>query len=254
MIEIFQGDNLEVLASDDIPLVHLIYIDPPFNTGKTQKGSSGASYTDSHDDYLGWLRPRIIAGREKLEPYGSFFLHLDPRESHYAKVLCDEIFGRDCFQNEIIWAYDYGGRSKRKWSSKHDVILWYTKHPKLYTYNYHAIDRVPYMAPGLVGPEKAALGKTPTDVWWHTIVPTMGKEKTGYPTQKPLGLLKRIVAVHSHPTDILLDYFAGSGSFGEAGEVLGRDTYLVDNSPTAVETMANRFISRGLEFTAHSPP
>jgi site-specific DNA-methyltransferase (adenine-specific) len=178
---------------------------------------------------------------------------VDCREVHYVKVLLDSVFGRASFMNEIIWAYDYGGRSKNRWPAKHDNILWYAKDPKRYTFNYAAMPRIPYLAPGLVGPEKAARGKTPTDVWWHTIVPTAGREKTGYPTQKPLGLLKRIVEVHSHPGDLLLDFFAGSGTFGEAAARAGRDFLLVDNNPEAVRIMSARLAFAKPEIIVGAP-
>jgi len=171
---------------------------------------------------------------------GSLFLHLDPRESHYAKVLLDGIFGRASFMNEIVWAYDYGGRSKRRWPAKHDTVLWYAKDPAHYTFDYEAIDRIPYMAPGLVTPEKAERGKTPTDVWWQTVVPTAGSERTGYPTQKPLAILERIVRVHSRPGDVVADLFAGSGTTGEAAARNGRGFLLVDSNAEAIEVMARR--------------
>ncbi len=243
----------------------LIYIDPPFNTGKTQartqlktvrddagdrEGYQGKryrsikvgtkQYVDTFEDYLGFLEPRLEAAARLLKPDGSFFLHLDYREVHYAKVLCDGIFGRDSFINEIIWAYDYGARSKKKWSAKHDNILWYAKDPKNYTYRFEDIDRIPYMAPGLVTKEKAARGKTPTDTWWHTIVSPNGKEKTGYPTQKPLGVINRIIRLHSNPGDRVLDFFAGSGTFGEAAVRQGRSAVLVDSQEEAVAVMAKR--------------
>jgi site-specific DNA-methyltransferase (adenine-specific) len=244
----------------------LIYIDPPFNTGKKQSrtqtsttanengdriGFKGQRYrttvhgtkafTDAFDDFLGFLTPRLEEAHRLLTPDGSLFVHLDYREIHYVKVQLDEIFGRDSFMNEIIWAYDYGARSTKKWSAKHDSILWYVKDPKSYVFNFDEMDRIPYMAPGLVGPEKAARGKTPTDVWWHTIVSPNGKEKTGYPTQKPLGILQRIVKVHSQPGDNLMDFFAGSGSFGETAAMLGRNVTLIDENPEAIEVMRNRF-------------
>ena len=201
-------------------------------------GSS--SYADHHDDYLGFLEPRLREAHRVLAPNGSFFLHIDYREAHYCKVLLDEIFGRASFMNEIIWAYDYGARSKRKWPAKHDTIFWYAKNPRAYTFNFDEMDRIPYMAPGLVGEAKAARGKTPTDVWWHTIVSPTGGEKTGYPTQKPLGVLERIVKVHSNPGDTVLDFFAGSGTTGEAAARNGRNYILVDSSPEAARVMADR--------------
>ncbi len=265
---ILHGDSLtllrEKIANDSI---NLIYIDPPFNTGKTRqqtriqvaqdkkgdrigfqgqryktlRAEKGAgSYSDSFDDYLAFLKPRLVEARRVLKSSGSFFLHLDWRESHYCKILCDEIFGRESFMNEIVWAYDFGGRSKRKWSAKHDVIFWYAKDPRDYVFNYDEVDRIPYMAPGLVGREKAALGKTLTDVWWHTIVPTNSREKTGYPNQKPLGILERIVRVHSRRGDVCLDFFAGSGSFGAAAARHGRRFILIDINVEAVSVMRSR--------------
>lgn len=198
------------------------------------------SYSDSFDDYMGFLDPRLREAHRLLKPDGSLFFHIDYREVHYCKVLLDSIFGRASFQNEIIWAYDYGARTKKKWPAKHDNILWYSKDPEDYVFNYDEMDRIPYMAPGLVGPEKAARGKTPTDSWWHTIVSPNGKEKTGYPTQKPRGLLDRFVKVHSNPGDSLLDFFAGSGSFGESAIVHGRNVTLIDSNTDAIDVMLNR--------------
>jgi site-specific DNA-methyltransferase (adenine-specific) len=262
---IILGDNLEVLPRLPDASFELIYIDPPFNTGRARKlqrlrtvrdhegdrtGYGGAryrtvklgsqSFADAHDDYLAFLEPRLLHVPRLLAPTGSFFLHVDPREVHYCKVLCDLVLGRDNFMNEIVWAYDFGGRSRRRWPAKHDNILWYVRDPQRYTFEHAAIDRIPYMAPGLVGPEKAARGKTPTDVWWQTIVPTSGAERTGWPTQKPLKLLQRIVAVHSRPGDRVLDFFAGSGTTGEAAARAGRTFVLVDRDPQAVRIMAKR--------------
>jgi len=255
-IQIKEGDNLQIMAELDSATFDLIYADPPFNTGRTQKGRKGMKYFDTFDDYSGFLRPRFEQARRLLSPTGSFFVHLDYREVHYAKIILDQVFGRESFKNEIIWAYDYGGRSKSKWPAKHDNILWYAKDPKKYTFNFEDMDRIPYMAPGLVGKEKAARGKTPTDVWWHTIVPTQGRERTGYPTQKPLGILERIVKIHSNPGDKLLDFFAGSGTFGVAAWKLGRDCVLIDNNPEATEIIRQRFWAFGrkqlnLDSTRH---
>ena len=271
MHRVIFADNLDVLTSLPDGFVDLIYVDPPFNTGRTQARRSirtvrdevggdrvgfqgnryrtvevgSKAFSDSFDDYLSFLEPRFREARRVLQASGSFFLHVDYREVHYCKVLLDEIFGRDSFINEIVWAYDYGARSKSRWPAKHDNILWYAKDPDDYTFNYEDVDRIPYMAPGLVSPEKAARGKTPTDVWWHTIVPTNGKEKTGYPTQKPLGIVERIVRVHSNPGDVVLDFFAGSGTTGEAAAKLGRDFILVDNNPEAIRVMEKRLAVAG---------
>lgn len=272
-IEVFHGDNLAVLAGFADASFDLIYIDPPFNTGtrqvkrrtRTVRDPAGdrvgfhglrhrttvlgaTSFADTFDDYLAFLAPRLEAAHRLLAPTGSFFLHLDYREVHYAKVALDRIFGRDRFVNEIIWAYDYGARTRRRWSPKHDNILWYAKDPERYCFNHDEIDRIPYLAPTLVGADKAARGKTPTDTWWHTIVSPTGKEKTGYPTQKPLGVLGRIVRVHSRPGDRLLDFFAGSGTFGEAAARSGRDVVLVDKSPAAIRVMRRRFTGLDARF------
>ena len=264
--QIILGDNLGVLPALPASFARLIYIDPPFNTGKkqqrqrmrtasddaagTRRGFGGRTYAiekldspdyqDSFDDFLGFLMPRIEASLGCLTPDGSIFVHLDPREVHYVKVAMDALLGRDRFMNEIIWAYDYGGRSQSRWSSKHDTILWYVLNPENYVFNFDEMDRIPYMAPGLVTPEKAKRGKTPTDVWWHTIVPTNSKEKTGYPTQKPLGILNRIIKVHTKPGDAVLDFFAGSGTTGEAAAVNDRRFVLIDHNPEAAQLMANR--------------
>src|ERR1700677_821143 len=267
---IIYGNNLPILEGMPPASVDLIYIDPPFNTGKIQSrqrittvrdedgdrtgfggkryrtmkiGSTG--YDDSFDDYLGFLRPRLMEAHRILSPTGSLFFHIDYREVHYCKVMLDEIFGRQSFQNEIIWAYDYGARSKSKWPAKHDNILWYSKDPEHYTFNLAESDRIPYMAPGLVGAEKAARGKTPTDVWWHTIVSPTGTEKTGYATQKPLGVLERIVRVHSNPGDLVLDFFAGSGTAGVAAAKHGRKFCMVDENAEAIAVMEKRLKKYG---------
>lgn len=256
MIHILRGDNLPILQKISSAQFDLIYMDPPFNTGMVQRrdrtervGGNVTSkwspeYADNFEDFLAFLMPRLRECWRLLSPTGSMFVHLDAREVHYVKVALDRLCGRESFINEIIWAYDYGGRSRSRWSAKHDTILWYAKDPKDYTFEFDEIDRIPYLAPELVGAEKAERGKTPTDVWWHTIVSPTGKEKTGYPTQKPLGVLERIVRVHSKPGDRLLDPFAGSGSFGEAGAKHGRDATLIDQEDDAILTMADRFQSR----------
>ena len=207
------------------------------------------SYADLFDDYLAFLEPRLEEARSAARrTTGRLYFHIDYREVHYCKVLLDEIFGRDCFLNEIIWAYDYGGRPKNRWPPKHDNILLYVKDPAHYTFNYDAIERIPYMAPGLVGPEKAARGKLPTDIWWHTIVPTNGKEKTGYPTQKPLGFIRRIVQASSGPGDLVLDFFAGSGTTGAVARQQGRRFVLVDDNPEALSVMQHRLGSGGVSY------
>lgn len=263
---IYCGDNLPILRRIADESVDLIYIDPPFNTGKQQKrtqikttrsakgdrqGFKGNTYKtiqvgtkeykDIFDNYHDFLIPRLEEAFRILKPTATFYFHIDYREVHYCKILLDQIFGRKCFLNEIIWAYDYGGKAKNKWPPKHDNILVYVKDPKRYVFNVTEIDRIPYMAPNLVGPEKAAKGKLPTDTWWHTIVPTTGTEKTGYPTQKPIGILDRIIRASSNPGDTVLDFFAGSGTTGASCIKLNRRFILIDKSLQAMEVMSKRF-------------
>lgn len=287
-VTIHHGDNLAVAAGLPDASFTLIYLDPPFNTGRVQgraletalstgrgpgeeaRGSGAAdvasspspasgivrkgfhgreyerlrgdlrTYDDRFDDYWGFLEPRLAEAWRLLADDGTLYLHLDYREAHYAKVLMDAMFGRERFLNELIWAYDYGAKTRRRWPTKHDTILVYVKNPDAYWFDSDAVDREPYMAPGLVTPEKAARGKLPTDVWWHTIVPTTGREKTGYPTQKPEGILRRIVQASSRPGDRVLDLFAGSGTTGAVAAALGRDAVLVDANPEAIEVISRR--------------
>ncbi|WP_300266775.1 site-specific DNA-methyltransferase [Microbacterium sp.] len=294
------GDNLAVARTLPSASFTLVYLDPPFNTGRvqerqlvtarrtvtTQQGPAGPApetaesadsaevlrshapapaptkpreirhgfhgheyervrgmlrtYDDRFDDYGEFLVPRLEEAWRLLADDGTLYLHLDYREAHYAKVMLDAVFGRECFLNELIWAYDYGAKSRRRWPTKHDTILVYVKSPGKHVFNADDIDREPYMAPGLVTAEKAARGKLPTDVWWHTIVPTTGREKTGYPTQKPEGILRRIVQASSRPGDRVLDLFAGSGTTGAVASALGRDAVLVDDNPEAIRVMRER--------------
>jgi site-specific DNA-methyltransferase (adenine-specific) len=268
------GDNLLHLNSIPDASVQLVYIDPPFNTGRKQtRGKSETSrvetggrvgfkgqqyeiiretvlsYDDEFADYWSFLEPRLEQAWRILNETGTLYLHLDYREAHYAKVLLDALFGRDCFLNEIIWAYDYGGKAKKKWPSKHDTILVYVKNPKSYYFNNEEVDREPYMAPGLVTPEKVALGKLPTDVWWHTIVSPTGKEKTGYPTQKPEGILRRVIQASSKPGDLVVDFFAGSGTTGAVAAALGRNFILIDQNPESIEVISARLKIADVDFS-----
>jgi len=271
--QIYFSDNLTYLKKFPSESIDLIYIDPPFNTGHVQSrrsmktvadengdriGFQGRAYKTIHlgektykdqfDDFLGFLEPRLMEARRILKPNGSIYFHIDYREVHYCKILLDQIFGRDSFLNEIIWAYDYGAQTKKKWPTKHDNILWYAKDPNNYIFNYEEIERIPYMAPGLVGKEKAANGKLPTDTWWHTIVPTNGREKTGYPTQKPLGILRRIIQASSTPEGTVLDFFAGSGTTGAACLEFNRQFILIDNNPQSIQIMKKRFAGIDIEW------
>ena len=268
---VYLGDNLAILQSIPTESIDLIYIDPPFNTGRSQQRSKETtrrndagdrigfkgqryetvksqvlSYDDQFANYWAFLEPRLQEAHRLLKPTGTLYLHLDYRESHYAKVLLDSLFGPDNFLNEIIWAYDYGGKSKSRWPAKHDTILVFVKDPKYYYFDSETVDREPYMAPGLVTEEKVAKGKLPTDVWWHTIVSPTGKEKTGYPTQKPIGILRRIIQASSKEGDVVLDFFAGSGTTGVVANMLGRKFILVDQNPEALAVIQQRL--EGVEY------
>ncbi|MGI8558398.1 MAG: DNA-methyltransferase [Solirubrobacteraceae bacterium] len=266
---LIHADNAAVLPRLADGQFDLIYIDPPFNTGSTQVhaeivvaadpegdrvGFAGRRYTtslvarhaypDSFDDYLGWIGGRLVQAHRLLAPHGTLYFHIDYREAHYCKILLDQVFGRNCFLNEIIWAYDYGARTKKRWPAKHDTILVYVRDPERYHFDSEQVDREPYMAPGLQTAERAASGKLPVDVWWHTIVPTRSRERTGYPTQKPEGVLRRIVTASSRPGGWCLDFFAGSGTLGAVAAELGRRYVLVDSSAEAVEICRTRLGER----------
>jgi site-specific DNA-methyltransferase (adenine-specific) len=273
---VLQGDNLPLLSALPDGAFDLAYLDPPFNTGRRQTrdtlavtpapgGRAGfggrryssrllgsLSYEDRYEDYLGFLEPRLRRARELLAPHGTLYFHIDYREAHYCKLLLDEIFGRDAFLNELIWAYDYGAKPRRRWPAKHDTILVYVRTPGGHHFDADAVEREPYMAPGLVTAEKAARGKRPTDVWFHTVVPTNGREKTGYPTQKPAGVLRRIVAASSRPGGWCLDPFAGSGTLGAVCRELGRRFVLIDQSPVAISTIERRLGDPNLPVPARA--
>lgn len=272
---VLQGDNLELLPRLPDGAFQMVYIDPPFNTGREQTrrtletapdedgdrtGFAGrtyrtrllaeSSYRDSFDDYLAFIAPRLEEAHRLLDDTGTLYFHIDYREAHYCKLLLDEIFGREQFLNELIWAYDYGARAKRRWPAKHDTILVYVKNAKTYFFDSEEVDREPYMAPGLVTAEKAARGKLPTDVWWHTIVPTNGAEKTGYPTQKPEGIVRRMVLASTREGDSVLDFFAGSGTLGAVAAKLNRRYTLIDSSDEAIRVITDRLAGESAEDVA----
>ncbi len=262
---IIEGDCATVLLTLPDGEFQLIYIDPPFNTGAMQQRrtittvrdedgdrtgfagrryrtteTSRLGYLDVHDDYLGMLEPLLQQAKRLLTVSGTLYLHIDYRQAHAVKLLLDDIFGADAFLNELIWAYDFGGRARDRWPAKHDTIFVYVRTPGRHFFDQDAVERIPYLAPGLVGPEKAARGKLPTDVWWHTIVPTNGREKTGYPNQKPEGILRRIVQASSREGDRVLDFFAGSGTTGAVAHQLGRRFTLIDRNAEAIAIMRTR--------------
>jgi site-specific DNA-methyltransferase (adenine-specific) len=259
------GDNLDAMAKLPLAAFDLVYMDPPFNTGRAQArrslsmvaddagdrvGFGGRryasrllqtlAYEDSFGDYLAFLEPRLRRARDLLAAHGTLYFHIDYREAHYCKLLLDEVFGREAFLNELIWSYDYGAKPRRRWPAKHDTIFVYVRTPGAHHFDAEAVEREPYMAPGLVSSEKAARGKRPTDVWFHTIVPTNGREKTGYPTQKPEGVVRRMVAASSRREGWCLDPFAGSGTLGVVCRGLGRRFVLVENNPDAVAVIQRR--------------
>lgn len=272
---IIHGENLEILPTLPESSFQLVYIDPPFNTGVRQSRKtlateaatdgdrigfggrsyatrllSESSYADEFSDFLAFLEPRLREAHRLLNQSGTLYFHIDYREAHYCKLLLDEIFGRENFLNEIIWAYDYGARTKRRWPAKHDTILVYVKDRDNYHFNSEQVDREPYMAPGLVTAEKAERGKLPTDVWWHTIVPTNGKEKTGYPTQKPEGIVKRMVLASTKEGDACLDFFAGSGTLGAVALKTGRRYTLIDENDEAIRVCRDRLAAVEAELLA----
>ncbi len=273
--QVINAENLGALKKLPDESFQLIYIDPPFNTGRKQvrtnrtsteskTGNLGfqgkryeqvvntvLSYDDEFADYWAFLEPRLIQAHRLLKQTGTLYLHLDYREAHYAKVLLDALFGRECFLNEIIWAYDYGGKSKSRWPAKHDTILVYVKDPDNYYFNSEEVDREPYMAPGLVTKEKVEKGKLPTDVWWHTIVSPTGKEKTGYPTQKPLGILRRIISASTKQGDRVLDFFAGSGTTAHAAWELKREFVVIDQNPESLKVIRQRLDDLGVNYDYH---
>jgi len=273
---VIHGDNCIILPTFPGESFQLIYIDPPFNTGKAQQRTTiktvrsshgdrtgfqgkryesqkvgSLRYNDAFSDYLDFLEPKLVEAFRLLKRSGTLYFHIDYREAHYCKLLLDEIFGRDAFLNEIIWAYDYGGRARDRWPSKHDTILVYVKTPGEHFFDQSAIERIPYMAPGLVTPKKAERGKLPTDVWWHTIVPTNGTEKTGYPSQKPEGILKRIIQASTREGDWVLDFFAGSGTTGAAAQKLGRRFVMIESSEAAINIIERRLRNRNVRFINH---
>jgi site-specific DNA-methyltransferase (adenine-specific) len=268
---VIEADCADVLGGLPAGAFDLVYIDPPFNTGRRREHRrlrtvhdesggdragfggrryrsrllSAVAYDDEFADYLGLLEPLLARTRELLAEHGTLYFHIDYREAHYCKLLLDEIFGRECFLNELIWAYDYGGKPRTRWPAKHDTILVYVRDPEHHWFDADAVEREPYMAPGLVSAEKAARGKMPTDVIWHTIVPTNGRERTGYPTQKPEGLVRRFVSASSRPDGWCLDFFAGSGTLGAVCAQLGRRYVLADSNPAAVAVMEQRLGGEG---------
>jgi site-specific DNA-methyltransferase (adenine-specific) len=261
---VHHGQALNFLQSLDDSSIDLIYTDPPFGTGDMQTMSrkkagtviSKIEYSDKFSNYMEFLEPHLWEMHRVLKDTGTMYLHLDWRWVHYAKVVCDEIFGYDNFLNEIIWSYNFGGRGKDRFPQKHDTILVYAKELGKHTFNWDDIDRIPYAAPALQyagrtkeeAEKRIAEGQVPTDVWSMSIVGTASKERIGYPNQKPLKLIKRIIAASSNPNDIVIDPFVGSGSTAGAAIEMDRRFIVNDASQHAIDTMKKRFANNSVNF------
>lgn len=275
----YSGDNLGVLRGFDAGSVDLIYLDPPFNSKRLYVGTkgsaaAGASFKDiwTLDDVGAWqtelgdsdltdylrtiarahsepmmaytiyMTLRIIELRRVLKETGALYLHCDPTASHYLKIVLDIVFGKDAFRNEIIWSYRTGGVSKKHWARKHDVILFYAK-PK---YQHNPMQERIYYDKAFFTSKVDKTGKHYADVYlrdvWEDIKPllNLSKERTGYPTQKPVALLERIITASSQEGDIVLDPFCGGGTTCEAAAKLGRRWIGIDIEPRARELLAER--------------
>ena len=290
--KVLQGDNLEVMKRIDDESIHLIATDPPFNTGKKFTGNAGASFGDSWswgdmsqhwvdglreskpallciidgvrrmgDDstaaYLAFMSVRLVEMRRVLRADGSIFLHCDPNASHYLKVLMDAIFGRKCFRNEIVWFYKLPSATKKYFPKKHDLIFWYTKSEKDWTFNaddvreaYAELSVKTYARGPVVfksGHEakQHPLGRLAFDVWEIPSLRT-SKERIGYPTQKPLRLYERIIKAASKPGDVVLDPFCGSGTTLIAAEKLGRQWVGIDIHTEVENTVKSRLKHEGM--------
>jgi len=256
MNAVHHREAMSLLLDTPDDSVDLIYVDPPFGTGARQS-LHGMSYEDDEEDYEEWLFVHVSRMWHVLKQTGTLYLHLDWREICSARHACNYKFGKENFLGEIIWSYNYGGRGKHFFAAKHDNILAFAKKKGDHVFNYDDVDRIPYKAPEMqyVGRTKEeaekriARGQVPTDVWDLSIVGTNSKERTGYPTQKPLKLVERIVVASSPPGGTVLDVFAGSGTTGMAAHKHGRNFILSDTNPQAIAVMQERF--KGIEVDWH---
>ncbi len=257
-------DNLTVMRGLPENFIDLIYMDPPFFTGKERKAKSRIrasedsfedTWTSDIDGYIEWLRPRLVETRRLLRSTGLIYLHLDWHAVHYVKVEMDTIFGYDRFINEIIWRYRTGGLSHNMFARKHDTILVYSKTSKfkIEPWKEKAYTKSRYRKAGVVN---YGSGETEffsdsrgvynfvnaSDVWEIPYINSQAKERVGYPSQKPELLLERIIASSTRPGETVADFFCGSGTTGVVAQKLGRRWILVDKSRDAVEVSRFRLM------------
>jgi site-specific DNA-methyltransferase (adenine-specific) len=210
--------------------------------------SIGAIHSEAMKAYLTYMARRIIEMYRILKDTGSLYLHCDPTASHYLKVVLDEIFGKNNFRNEITWCYGSGGASKSHFSRKHDTIFWYSKSQKI-IFNIDDV-REPYSSPEKSAtPKKVGdkeyikmnpLGRIPFDWWQIPILTNSAKERTGYPTQKPLALLHRIIKASSNEGDIVMDPFCGCATTCVAAQQLGRKWIGIDIAEQCADVLVDR--------------
>ena len=242
MNQLYYNDNLDVLESFSDNSIDLVYADPPFNTGKDW-GAFNDKWEKGLAGYLDFIRPRIEEIHRILKDTGSFYLHCDPTASHYLKVLCDQIFGITNFQNEIVWGYRTGGNSKKRFPKKHDVLLFYTKSPD---YQHTPLKERIYYRSSFLASDIDEKGRHYADTYIRDVWDDIGillnihKERIGYPTQKPIALLERVINASSNKNDVVLDPFCGSGTTLDAAHKLGRNWIGIDEGEQAIETTTFR--------------
>src|SRR6266849_274349 len=270
-----KSQTLPALLPEFAGKVNLIYIDPPFMTGRDFKSGEQLAYSDKWDNnldaYLQWLYETFVLLHHLLARTGSLYVHLDWRVTHYARMLLDEVFGSSVsaggagFKNEIIWHYQSGGRSRRRYARKHDTILFYTRSSQ---YCFHA-ERISerrgagkrnHMRKGVNAAGRVfwtikSNGRTytydedslmtPSDVWSDiSHLHQKDPERNGYATQKPAALLERVIMASSEENDLVLDCFCGSGVTPVVAEQLGRRWIACDQSALALKLTRERLLAR----------
>jgi DNA modification methylase len=259
------GDNLDVMRALDDASIDLIYIDPPFFTGREQRanGASEHAFDDAWRDidaYIEWLRERVAEMRRLLSHRGVLYVHCDWHAGHYIKVMLDRVFGAGRFQNEIVWHYGLGAaHATRHFLRKHDTIFAYRMSddatfnlirdevtPAMENKYCHEDDRGRYMMSR--GRKYYLKGGKPLDSVWRipAIAATSG-ERLGYPTQKPEALLERIILASSNEGDVVADFFAGSGTTPAVAQRLGRRWIACDSSSAAVALISKRLAHAAVE-------
>ena len=244
---LFWGDNLHVMRQLPSESIDLIYIDPPFFSGRNYNVIFGdqnelRSFTDIWEGgmpgYLIWLNARLYEMKRLLKKTGSIYVHCDWHASHYIKVEMDRIFGHDCFLNDVAWLYGLGGSSNRYWPRKHDSLLWYSRRPDGHFFE---ADKIPATSARMAGQMKKA-----PDFWDIPTINNMAKERIGYPTQKPEALLERVINSSAPKGSVVADFFIGGGSTVAVAQRLGRRWIACDQSRVAVALTADR-ITRQVE-------